>query len=584
MIVARLRPALLEVPPFHPAVPWLSEQIAAEHHPDGTIGPGSMARALMQPYGSDRADEAARSLVAARVGGRYWAPAEPQVLAAAGFGLAVVVATADETESRAMLAAAFERASAARTLLLIPASGSPALRRHALRAGCLIADSALDPWAVLDAASELHVASTDPIGILALLAGLTLHCHRPTWFSGRRHPDRLAASCLLDGAQYTNPFTGLRCSVHEAIDLAVEWRRVCVANRGIAVTIGMQFWKRRRMSQFLHDGARAPRPARSPAAAIAAARESGAAIAAWASRIPPGLAAQAQTAGVKIVRVEDGFLRSVGLGSDFLPPCSIVLDHSGLYYDSHQPSDLEDLLATTEFGPALLARAAAVIGRVTQAGLTKYNVGKSALPPLPTDRPLILVVGQVADDLSVQLGAAAVTGNADLLHRVRAANPAAFILYRPHPDVDAGHRAGAIADTDTLRLADSVARGIPMAALIGAVDEIHTMTSLAGFEALLRGRRVTVWGRPFYAGWGLTTDMAPIPRRTRRLLLDELAAGVLLLYPRYLDPVTALPCPAEVLIDRLATPQIWHASPLVRLRRLQGRVIARLQTTRLRTP
>ena len=445
---------------------------------------------------------------------------------------------------------------------------------------------------MLDAASELHVASADPIVILALLAGLTLHCHRPTWFSGRRHPDRLAASCLLDGAQYTNPFTGLRCSVHEAIDLAVEWRRVCAANRGIAVTVGMQFWKRRRMSQFLHDGARAPRPARSPAAAIAAAQASteasteasGGAIAAWASRLPPGLAAQAETAGIKIVRVEDGFLRSVGLGSDFLPPCSIVLDHSGLYYDSHQPSDLEDLLATTEFGPALLARAAAIIGRVTQAGLTKYNVGKSALPPLPTDRPLILVVGQVADDLSVQLGAAAVTGNADLLHRVRAANPAAFILYRPHPDVDAGHRPGAIADTDTLRLADSIARGIPMAALIGAVDEIHTMTSLAGFEALLRGRRVTVWGRPFYAGWGLTTDMAPIPRRTRRLLLDELAAGVLLLYPRYLDPVTALPCPAEVLIDRLATPQIWHASPLVRLRRLQGRVIARLQTTRLRTP
>ena len=44
------------------------------------------------------------------------------------------------------------------------------------------------------------------------------------------------------------------------------------------------------------------------------------------------------------------------------------------------------------------------------------------------------------------------------------------------------------------------------AALLGEIDELHTLTSLAGFEALLRGRRVVVYGRPWYAGWGLTDD------------------------------------------------------------------------------
>lgn len=62
------------------------------------------------------------------------------------------------------------------------------------------------------------------------------------------------------------------------------------------------------------------------------------------------------------------------------------------------------------------------------------------------------------------------------------------------------------------------------------------MTSLTGFDALLRGKRVVVFGRPFYAGWGLTQDMLPIPRRQRQLYLDELVAGALLHYPLYWDP------------------------------------------------
>ena len=92
-----------------------------------------------------------------------------------------------------------------------------------------------------------------------------------------------------------------------------------------------------------------------------------------------------------------------------------------------------------------------------------------------------------------------------------------------------------------------------MASLIEMVDELHVNSSLAGFEALMRGKKVTVQGAPFYAGWGLTTDLGEVPtRRTRRRSLDELVAAALLLYPRYLDPATGLPCPAEVLVGRLA--------------------------------
>jgi capsular polysaccharide export protein len=119
-----------------------------------------------------------------------------------------------------------------------------------------------------------------------------------------------------------------------------------------------------------------------------------------------------------------------------------------------------------------------------------------------------------------------------------------------------------------------------MGALIDVIDEVHTMTSLAGFEALLRNRQVVVWGRPFYAGWGLTQDLCSLDRRRRRLDLLELAAGVLILYPRYLDPVTEMPCPAEVVLDRMALTNPWRPSWLVRLRRKQGQARLAWRSTR----
>ena len=75
--------------------------------------------------------------------------------------------------------------------------------------------------------------------------------------------------------------------------------------------------------------------------------------------------------------------------------------------------------------------------------------------------------------------------------------------------------------------------------LLSEVAEVHTMTSLTGFEALLRGLKVTTYGVPFYAGWGLTTDKATIPaRRNQCIDLDSLIYATLIAYPRYFDPVT----------------------------------------------
>jgi capsular polysaccharide export protein len=111
------------------------------------------------------------------------------------------------------------------------------------------------------------------------------------------------------------------------------------------------------------------------------------------------------------------------------------------------------------------------------------------------------------------------------------------------------------------------------------VDEVHVNTSLAGFEALLREKSVTTYGVPFFAGWGLTTDVGPVPqRRTAKRTVDELVAAALLLYPRYLDPETGLPCPAEIVVTRLSVNEERDLGLVVGMRRLQGKLMRRLRS------
>jgi capsular polysaccharide export protein len=181
-------------------------------------------------------------------------------------------------------------------------------------------------------------------------------------------------------------------------------------------------------------------------------------------------------------------------------------------------------------------------------------------------------LGQVEDDRSVLNGGPGQT-NMGLLMRARQLEPDAWLIYRPHPDVEAGHRKGHIPDHRVLNFADEIERGGSITALIEAVDAVHCITSLGGFEALLRGKEVTTHGVPFYAGWGLTIDLGPIPsRRTRRRTLDEMVAATLILYPTYFDPVTRLPCPPEILVSRIARGEDSFAAPLAWLRSSQGKL------------
>jgi capsular polysaccharide export protein len=93
---------------------------------------------------------------------------------------------------------------------------------------------------------------------------------------------------------------------------------------------------------------------------------------------------------------------------------------------------------------------------------------------------------------------------------------------------------------------------VALGQLLVQVDEVHTMTSLMGYEALIRGVKVVCHGLPFYAGWGLTEDRLVCERRTRQLTIDELVYGTLISYPRYFSYERNCFIEPEHAIDQLA--------------------------------
>ena len=360
----------------------------------------------------------------------------------------------------------------------------------------------------------------------------------------------------LDGVAFFDAWTRRPIALAEAVAQAAWLEARFAANAPRTVLVGVSGWKRETLDAMLDGPDGPPLHVADAARAVAAAERVSGRVAVWATRMPARLPALCEAAGVPMLRIEDGFLRSVGLGASFRPGASVVVDSRGIYYDPRGPSDLAHLLATSAFPDDLVARATRLRETIVARRLSKYNVGVASdldavFGDVAPGRRVVLVPGQVEDDASVQHGSPTVRTNRALLEAARARNPDAFLLYKPHPDVEAGYRPGRIAEEEALTVADRLVGGLSIVELLDRTHHVETMTSLTGFEALLRGRSVAVHGRPFYAGWGLTEDLNPDANRGRRLALDELVAGALLLYPLYVDPVTLKPCPPELLLDRL---------------------------------
>lgn len=406
------------------------------------------------------------------------------------------------------------------------------------------------PASVLRHMDRVYVV-TSHMGFEALLHGVPITCFGMPWYAGwgcsddrvrcarrtrARSVDELFSAAYLHYTRYLNPETHERGTIFDVIAWLTLQRQIRQSNRGRTIAIGYKRWKAENIKPFLGNPNQPVQFLTHPQVAEKLQLTACDRLVVWGARSTDRLQLLAERTGASLCRMEDGFIRSVGLGSDFVPPRSLVLDEHGLYFDARQPSALEMILNSRHFTDKDRERAIIVRQLIVENRLTKYNIEPNAVPAWSSNgRKIVLVPGQVEDDASLEFGCGKIRDNLSLLKAVRKACPDAFIVYKPHPDVMAGNRAGRIHRNEAKRYADAIEIDVSIVSCIEASDELHTMTSLSGFDALLRKKHVVTYGLPFYAGWGLTHDRVHTPRRNRKLTLDELVAGAMLHYPTYWD-------------------------------------------------
>jgi capsular polysaccharide export protein len=462
------------------------------------------------------------------------------------------------------------------------------LKEITRRAGVEVLAADCHPALLLEKAEAVYTV-TSQMGFEALIWGKSVRCFGMPFYAGwgltgdeialpagRRRPaslEQLVHAALVAYPRYIDPETGMRCEVETVLDHLALQRAMRTRFPQQIQAVGFSRWKRPALRDFL-AGSEVHFPTRAKSLA------KDATVAIWGNVPDENL-----PKNIPLIRVEDGFLRSIGLGAELRRPLSLALDPVGIYYDSAKPSALETILASTHFDAALLRRAARLRERLVAEQLSKYNLRADPWKRPNTPRRVVLVPGQVENDASIRFGAPGVRRNIDLLRAVRERLPDAYLVYKPHPDVVAGLRDPGTDEARAAESCDEVVTNASIVQMLPDVDEVHLLTSLTGFEALIRGKAVTCYGQPFYAGWGLTTDLLPIERRKRRLTVDELVAGSLILYPTYVSRTTGRFITPEQAIDDLVA---WRAGgdakegPSGRAWQLAGRIERLVKPVRAR--
>ncbi|MCV0425269.1 MAG: hypothetical protein K5905_07340 [Roseibium sp.] len=372
--------------------------------------------------------------------------------------------------------------------------------------------------------------------------------------------DVLLERLLVDFTIWFSPYTGEPIGLKDAVLIYETVQRHWQSNQSPSHCYGAQYWNHPSISATFSGQGGQVTFHETQDETISAALQSNGKILSWAGRTDLTFEKDCREKNIPLFRIEDGFLRSVGLGAGLARGAMLAVDDLGIYYDPSRPSRLEALLNEYDLSDHEQDRATALTDLIRTARVSKYNFGKSRHYDFPENKQKLLVPGQVADDAAIRKSKSATIAcattpnvNLDLLKLARKRNPDAYLIFKPHPDVETGLRKGKLSREDALNYADEIAEEADIIDLLDAVDIVETFSSLSGFEALLRDKKVVVHGAPFYAGWGLSEDLTEIEGRQRNRTLPELVYLALVQYARTIDPVTLLPCTPEFLVTRLTS-------------------------------
>lgn len=276
----------------------------------------------------------------------------------------------------------------------------------------------------------------------------------------------------------------------------------------------------------------------------------------WGLKAPDFLLEFISSEKIPVKYVEDGFVRSVNLGATKEPPQSLCLDSKAPYFNAEVETDLENLLNYYSFdnNEGLVLKARKCINFMVNNNISKYNhVKRTGISKIYGEKTKkrILVIGQVEDDASIMYGLASVATNNEAVRIAAKENPDAEIYYKPHPDVLSNYRSEKSNPKKVKHLCKIIEKKLSLSEALETIDHVYTITSLSGFEALIRGIKVTTLGAPFYSGWGVTDDRVSVKRRDRTLSTEQIFAIAYLVYPRYFDPETGRKLDLEAVLNNI---------------------------------
>ncbi len=257
-----------------------------------------------------------------------------------------------------------------------------------------------------------------------------------------------------------------------------------------------------------------------------------------------------QTFGGHVTLLEDGFIRSIGLGVDGSPSFSLVEDDVGIYYDATTPSKLENILNAYDFkaDTTLMADAKRAIDYMVKHNISKYNsapfVNEKIVDKyeLNAAQKRVLLIAQTAGDSSLEYGMLTAFSTDDMLKTAISENPDAKIYLKIHPDVLSGKKDSDMDIEAAKKHCTIIEEDLNPLSLLKYFDKVYTKTSGMGFEALLVGCECVCFGMPFYAGWGITTDKFVCARRKAKRSVEEVFAAAYILYTRYYNPYKKRDC------------------------------------------
>ena len=263
----------------------------------------------------------------------------------------------------------------------------------------------------------------------------------------------------------------------------------------------------------------------------------------------------------KLLIAEDGFIRSINNFVNKTIPSkyrnSISFTFSNLpHFFADEITTLEYMLNNEKLklDNKQIERAKYLIDKIIKNKISKYNHQPIYKPEIGKNKNKVLVIDQSYGDMSISYGWANEDTFKNMLEVAIKENYNADIIIKTHPDalVKNSERAKCYYSSEDIK--ENVylmAEEINPISLLEIVDKVYVCTSQLGFEALMMGKEVHVFGMPFYAGYGLTIDYQKCERRKNNRTLEEIFYITYINYSYYVNPEKEERCNIEEAIDYL---------------------------------